>query len=919
MKSWIRFINIVICILTVVAGANCLAQDPGLPDTVKIEGGPLIVGRSIPLTFTVVNDELVRGNTSGLIIFSDDGGCAKYDSVVYINRQNDPSVMDFRLIRSRKETCIGYDSLHVVNGTWFGNPLPPGNDPILLLYFTGISTGHITIDSSYFPPGAPFALQRWDYINSYTPQFTSTTIEIIEGTLPPELTVPDSYISSIAGQTVGFEIEGYSPEDLQITLELIELAGYDDDTRLPENTPTLSEANPALFEWDVTANDIGVWTAVFRICDTEELCEVNSVVIQVVESLYYLVDMDIDEITGVCNANGLAHGNFDDDDNPELFISGTGSNLTPTMALYDLNLSEGWQRVFAHEDMEPKFGSQTGYYNDDGNLDVLLMGFENGPYRVLTAEGDGANSFSLSGFSNDGHVTRNIICGEFTGDNYIDAASTWHDGVRIYAGNEQGDFSYISIIPTFDSAVTVNCADFNEDGVDDLAIGTKSGIKIYLGDGVGGFTEEEFHSQVYATLDVEITNNGSDFNDDNIYDLCISTPSVGGERSEIVIYLGNGDGTFSQHVIHDIRGQVFGNCVGDFNNDNQLDIAFVNGSQKYIGILFGEGDGSFSNEMRYEIANHVPQYIDCFDADLDGDLDLMAASVSVMQGNSLYYLENQTNPAGYLPQSLTLTAYDNASIELNSSDGKVFNRIKNVMPSGEYYRRNVDPNDIIDDYLVLGVVENEAYTIDALPKPNVTEGESFTLEFTINGRLYRLAKDMPMRPEGYQFTFYAGDHFPAVPRPGKITHINPPTFMWLGDGQFDFQLAGDYDFNNILYDLTIDGNEFTTDEPLDVTDTTTYYWRIKPVGEPDYDCLYVINIYPNPGNHCGDANNDGIVNIGDAVFLISHIFKGGPPPNPIGKGDANCDGNTNVGDAVYIINVVFKGGPGTCDDCDIAW
>ena len=28
----------------------------------------------------------------------------------------------------------------------------------------------------------------------------------------------------------------------------------------------------------------------------------------------------------------------------------------------------------------------------------------------------------------------------------------------------------------------------------------------------------------------------------------------------------------------------------------------------------------------------------------------------------------------------------------------------------------------------------------------------------------------------------------------------------------------------------------------------------------------------------GDANGDGEVNVGDAVYLISYVFKGGPPP-----------------------------------------
>jgi hypothetical protein len=65
----------------------------------------------------------------------------------------------------------------------------------------------------------------------------------------------------------------------------------------------------------------------------------------------------------------------------------------------------------------------------------------------------------------------------------------------------------------------------------------------------------------------------------------------------------------------------------------------------------------------------------------------------------------------------------------------------------------------------------------------------------------------------------------------------------------------------------------------------------------------------------GDANNDGQVNVGDAVSLINFVFKGGPAPRPyaICSGDANKDCQANVGDAVFIINFVFKGGPAPAD------
>ena len=66
------------------------------------------------------------------------------------------------------------------------------------------------------------------------------------------------------------------------------------------------------------------------------------------------------------------------------------------------------------------------------------------------------------------------------------------------------------------------------------------------------------------------------------------------------------------------------------------------------------------------------------------------------------------------------------------------------------------------------------------------------------------------------------------------------------------------------------------------------------------------------GYTCGDANGDGMVNVGDAVFMVGYVFKGGAAPDPIQAGDANCDGDANVGDAVYLISYVFRGGSAPC-------
>jgi hypothetical protein len=66
---------------------------------------------------------------------------------------------------------------------------------------------------------------------------------------------------------------------------------------------------------------------------------------------------------------------------------------------------------------------------------------------------------------------------------------------------------------------------------------------------------------------------------------------------------------------------------------------------------------------------------------------------------------------------------------------------------------------------------------------------------------------------------------------------------------------------------------------------------------------------------CGDANDDGSVNVADAVYLINYIFKGGPAPDPLCVGDTDNNDAVNIADAVYLINYIFKGGPPPVEPC----
>jgi hypothetical protein len=58
----------------------------------------------------------------------------------------------------------------------------------------------------------------------------------------------------------------------------------------------------------------------------------------------------------------------------------------------------------------------------------------------------------------------------------------------------------------------------------------------------------------------------------------------------------------------------------------------------------------------------------------------------------------------------------------------------------------------------------------------------------------------------------------------------------------------------------------------------------------------------------GDANNNGVLNGLDVVFLVNYLKGLGPRPDPYLAADANGNGEVNGLDVIYLVNY-FKGGP----------
>jgi subtilisin family serine protease len=64
---------------------------------------------------------------------------------------------------------------------------------------------------------------------------------------------------------------------------------------------------------------------------------------------------------------------------------------------------------------------------------------------------------------------------------------------------------------------------------------------------------------------------------------------------------------------------------------------------------------------------------------------------------------------------------------------------------------------------------------------------------------------------------------------------------------------------------------------------------------------------------CGDANDDGTIDVADVYMILNYYLGGNPLPYPCWRGDVTCDSEVNLGDIAYLIKYVsYDGAPPCC-------
>jgi len=171
---------------------------------------------------------------------------------------------------------------------------------------------------------------------------------------------------------------------------------------------------------------------------------------------------------------------------------------------------------------------------------------------------------------------------------------------------------------------SIGIGDFNKDGWVDIVVANNNtdNVGVFLGFDYPNFTTNNLAAPKRGSLPYYVV--VGDFNNDSQWDIAVAYQKI---RS-IGVFLGNGDGTFLNQSLYllDEYSEPNSLAIGDFNNDNQLDIAVANLRSNSISILLGNGDGTFVNYDCYSTGTKPPVFIAVGDFNNDVIQDLVVTN-----------------------------------------------------------------------------------------------------------------------------------------------------------------------------------------------------------------------------------------------------------------------------------------------------
>ena len=382
-------------------------------------------------------------------------------------------------------------------------------------------------------------------------------------------------------------------------------------------------------------------------------------------------------------SNGIAAADYDADGDVDLYIVG---GRTHPNHLYQNQGDGTFVEVAAdvgldvsHWGSGPVFGDVDG----DGDLDLFIGSGDGDPVYLfenrLDADDEPTGVFvdrtADSGITITTENTVSAALHDYDGDGYLDlflahwgaVRASGEDTETVWRNNGNFTFTSTSIETGIAAALvkggrdwsfTPNLSDIDGDGdADLLMVSDLDNSEILVNNGDGTFTAMTDRNVItdQAGMGAAV----GDYDNDGDMDWFVTsiyTLDVGGEHFGNRLYRNDGAGVFTdvttESQVED-GGWGWGSCFADFDNDGHLDIFHVNGWHHELGKDFtidqvrffhSRGNGIF-DERAEEVGlvnKSQGRGVACFDAERDGDIDIVIVNNS---SDHLVYYRNDTDTA----------------------------------------------------------------------------------------------------------------------------------------------------------------------------------------------------------------------------------------------------------------------------------